>query len=178
VLVGSGSNSNGRLSSVALYDPVANVWTSPSAPTVPTSRAYNTATLLGAGTNTGTVLLAGGLDSGFHHLATAQLFDPIGGIPPTSVPDMSIARAFAAGTVLPNADVLMAGGETESSSTPVASTELYDPVGNRWLASTDPPRASVAAAAITLPSGQVLLVGGENSSQGIVSTAELYTPAS
>jgi hypothetical protein len=78
---------------------------------VPSAERDFSATLL----NNGQVLFSGGLNGTFpgkvHVTATATLFDPATGTA-AATGSMSIPRAFHTFTVLPNGQVLAAGGET------------------------------------------------------------------
>jgi len=83
--------------------------------------------------NNGQVLISGGKNGTYPAkvtvTATATLFDPATGTcAPTG--DMTIPREFHTLTVLPNGQVLAAGGETQNNKgqfSATASAELYTP---------------------------------------------------
>jgi len=64
----------------------------------------------------------------------------------------------AAATVLPNGDVLLAGGSTAHGST--RDTQIYVPAVNRWVLGPRLPTPLSGAAAVTLHDGRVLIIGG------------------
>ena len=161
------------LSSVELYDPVANSFAA-STPSMNDARTGATATLL----SNGKVLIAGGYGS-FSALASSELYDPASNsfAPAASIPPMNTSRAGASATLLPNGKVLIAGG-LDTASQALKSTELYDPVSNSFAAST--PSMNVgrhAAVASLLPNGKVLIAGGISASD-VSFSVELYDPAS
>ncbi len=94
----------------------------------------------------------------------------------TNTGSLATARYNSTATLLPNGKVLVAGGE-DSSSSVLASAELYDPASGTWA-----PTGSLATArgnqtATLLPNGKVLVAGGRPNG-GVLTSAELYDPAS
>jgi len=88
---------------------------------------------------------------------------------------MSAVRHDATATLLPNGQVLVAGGY-DSSGSPLGSGELYDPTGNTFRSVVMvTPRGGQTAT--LLSDGRVLVVGGfgENGSEA---SAETYDPLS
>ena len=81
-------------------------------------------------------------------------------------------------TLLPNGQVLVAGGGNTDSGSALASAELYDPASGTWTATGSLVTARLSHTATLLPNGQVLVAGGGNSSSGTLASAELYDPAS
>src|SRR5260221_272081 len=81
---------------------------------------------------------------------------------------LHVGRADSAAPLLPNGQVLVAGG-----SGPLASAELYNPA----TGSMHPARYQHTAT--LLQNGQVLVAGGynENSSPPFLTSAELYNPS-
>ncbi len=77
-------------------------------------------------------------------------------------------------TLLPNGNVVVAGGEHNNRVIP--STEVYSPVTNSWSKSGNLNTARSSAAALVLPSGSVLIAGGciSNCLGATTATAELY----
>ncbi len=136
------------------------------------TRHYHTGTLL---TN-GTVLLTGG-DIWFSRsnriTATTEIYDPQAETF-TFGPDMSTSRVWHTATLLPNGQVLVAGGEPEfyvtGTSGPAASIECYDPVANALTSSTHLAYPRSRHTATLLPDGRVLFLGGN----GAGTNAEYY----
>ena len=119
------------------------------------------------------VLVAGGIDSSYQSLNTAQLYDPDTkqAIP---VKSLKAVRAFHTATYLSNGMVLVAGGL--SGAKLVGTTEVYDPKQNLWfnLGSVITPRAYHTATVLT--NGKVLIAGGQDGSLQPFVTAQLYDP--
>ena len=93
---------------------------------------------------------------------------------------MKIARTAHSATLLPNGQVLVAGGE--SSAGGLTSAELYNPATGKWTFTGSMATGRYAHTAVLLPCGEVLVAGGIVSTniQGIISctaTAELYNPS-
>jgi len=80
-------------------------------------------------------------------------------------------------TLLPNSNVVVAGGENNNGA--IASTEVYSPVTSSWSNSGDLNTARSGASALLLPSGSVLIAGGciSNCLGATTATAELYSSA-
>lgn len=73
---------------------------------------------------------------------------------------------------LPSGEVLVTGG---GGSTPLASSELYDPATDSWRSTATMIVARDGGTATLLGSGSVLVLGG-NSSPGQCALGELYIP--
>lgn len=125
-----GANPTNISGSAELFDPSRQVW---DTTTAPTGRVFHSATLL----LNGKVLLAGGRKFqsstvGIVSTPEAELYDPARGtsVPFTSTVSLKQARGLHTATLLPNGQVLVAGGEvvTEGSLSPppTDSAELYD----------------------------------------------------
>jgi hypothetical protein len=94
--------------------------------------------------------------------------------------NMKVSRAGHSATLLPNGQVLIAGGENSSAG--LTSAELYDPTTGKWTLTGSMATGRYAHSAVLLPSGEVLVAGGIVSTniKGIVSysaAAELYNPS-
>jgi hypothetical protein len=89
---------------------------------------------------------------------------------------LNTARTDHTATLLPNGQVLVAGG-LDASSTPLASAELYNPATGMWTATGSMADARQGHTATLLPNGEVLVVGGSTPLADCVSTAELYNPS-
>jgi hypothetical protein len=90
----------------------------------------------------------------------------------TATGSMSTARFLDTATVLPNGEVLAAGGE--SGSTALASAELYNPATGKWAPTGSMSSAREGHAATLLPDGDVLVTAGIEANGPF---AEFYTPA-
>ena len=76
-----------------------------------------------------------------------------------------------AGTLLPNGEVLVAGGFNSSGS--LTSAELYDPASGTWTTAGNLNVGRRSHTATLLPNGKVLVSGGIDDS-GSLASAELY----
>ena len=100
---------------------------------------------------------------------------------------MLSSRAWHTLTLLPDGNVLAAGGETEACfgalcyfGGTVASAELYDPISGTFSATGSMTTAREIHTATLLNDGKVLVTGGEvyagSASPQETASAELYTP--
>src|SRR3954454_20060394 len=85
--------------------------------------------------------------------------------------DLATARSQHSATLLPNGNVLIAGGvQSSSNGTRVlASTELYDPASGRFAPAANMTTTRRLHTATLLPDGRVLIAGGyggDNSAWG------------
>jgi hypothetical protein len=144
-----------------------------------TARNGATATLLA----NGQVLVAGGADDISNTaVASAELYNPATGAF-SATGSMNTSRFDGqTATLLPNGQVLVAGGVSAGYGDPVPSAELYNPATGTFSAtgSMIAPRDQLSAT--LLNDGQVLIVGGCFSNTGtgscqLVAGAELYNPA-
>lgn len=175
VLVAGGRNivnpSSGGVTSAEIYDPVTGTWHSTGTMTV--GHGWATGSLL----PDGQVLVAGGadLDGCCGGLVAADLYNPSSGTWQAAA-NMNAPRMAAASVVLPDGTVLMTGGYTGITPTPfLASTEIYQPGTNTWTPGPNMAQGREQQTATLLPDGQVLVAGGDNQ-DGVLATAELYSP--
>ena len=80
--------------------------------------------------------------------------------------------------LLPNGNALAAGGSsTASTSTALASAEVYNPTTGNWTASGSLANARYYFQMVLLPDGSVLAAGGYDLHDNPVARAEVYSPA-
>jgi hypothetical protein len=123
VLIAGGRSSLGYTATAELFDPNTGVAT--ATPPMRSSRAQHTATLL----SNGQVLIAGGVDGSFNPTAVAESierFDPTSGTfagsgDMATYPTLGVRAAHTA-TLLPNGQVLLAGGYSQG-----IDAEIYQP---------------------------------------------------
>jgi hypothetical protein len=115
----------------------------------------------------GATLVAGGWFS-----SVAELYDPATGTW-TTTGSLSVARRGPTATLLPNGQVLVAGGVFGAY---LASAELYDPATGLWTPTGNIAMGRTLHTATLLPNGQVLVAGGFNHGTA-PRPAELYDPA-
>jgi hypothetical protein len=152
--------------SAELYSPPTGRWSRTG--DLNTARGNHTATLL----PNGQVLVIGGwLEAGRINgktpLSSRELYDPSTGTwttigtPPAGDQSDNAARVFDTATLLPNGQVLIAGGATCCPlMTPFDSAALYDPAVGSWLTTGNLNAARWDHTATLLPNGKVLVVGG------------------
>jgi hypothetical protein len=146
VLVAGGYNSTGSLVSAELYDPTSGSWTSTGS--LGAAREGSETTLL----PNGKVLVSGGLREGPGGavLASAELYDPATGAW-TATGSLGAARVGHTATLLPNGQVLVAGGFGSTGTT--ASAELY-------LGPPAPPTLLNVSTRLVVLTGEEVLIGG------------------
>jgi hypothetical protein len=86
------------------------------------------------------------------------------------------ARSDHTATLLPDGRVLVAGGETATST--LSSAQLYNPATGTWTATGSMNASRAQHRAVLLNDGRVLVMGGYTSSSSTpLATAEIYNPA-
>jgi WD40 repeat protein len=90
---------------------------------------------------------------------------------------MTVEHAAHTATLLPNGNVLIAGGFLEKGTSEIASAsaEIFDPATNTFTPTGNMNEPRNGHTATLLPNGLVLIVGGWNLN-GRSATAELYEP--
>ncbi|HJW22465.1 MAG TPA: kelch repeat-containing protein [Candidatus Limnocylindrales bacterium] len=156
-----------------LYDPITRSWTATGS-MIEDRLQGHTATLL----PNGKVLVAGGRGAPTETivgLASAEVYDPATGTW-TATGSMSEDRMDHTATLLPNGEVLVAGG---GDSGALASAQLYDPATGTWAATGSMITPRYGHTATVLASGKVLVAGGMHAGGGpmFLSSAELYDSA-
>jgi WD40 repeat protein len=128
----------------------------------------------------GQVLITGANGGGGAGLPSPELYNPATGTWSVTG-QMNTPRTDATATLLPDGQVLAAGGSGGSSNA-LASAELFNPATGTWsvTGSMHQGRSGLngaGASAILLPDGEVLIAGGEDANFNLLSSAELYNPA-
>ena len=155
VLIAGGVNNGLILGSTELFDPTT--WSFTSGASLTFARYHHTATAL----RDGTVLVVGGNDGSdpTSVLASAELYIPTSNTW-IEVGDLNTARAFHTATLLPDGNVLIAGGISDTG-TPLNTAEIYDPTQQLFFPVTATMTANREQATATLmASGNVLIAGG------------------
>jgi N-acetylneuraminic acid mutarotase len=158
VLVAGGiGNGPVALSSAELYDPSTATWSLTAAMNETASRLSS-------------VLLTSGkvLVEGFVSGTGAEVYSPKVGSWTNTGP-VPAPGYFDTATLLPDGDVLAAGGDTTGAA-------LYQPSTNSWSLTGSMVVAQLSATATALPSGQVLVAGGDGTNDIPLATSELYDP--
>src|SRR5438094_3935708 len=178
VLVAGGGNDDTNMASAQLYHPAIGMWQRIG--NMNHERRRHTATLL----PNGQVLVAGGTPCGDiigdcppGPRGSAELYDPITRTW-TDTGSFAIERWYHTATLLPNGQVLVAGGQAGNPRNPgenQTTAELYDPATGMWTTTGSMSIAHSHHTATLLPTGQVLVAGGYSGSNAL--SAELYDPA-
>ncbi len=167
------------LATAEIYNPSTGQWKTAGEMTIP--RSFHTTTLLA----NGKVLATGGrIHTGPDYfdlkaIADADLYDPATG-KWSATGTMTISRTDHSASLLPNGQVLVAGGETvDFNGVTVASAELYNPLTGNWTATGSMLLSRERHTAHVLQNGQVLVAGGDfydGVNFGALSECELYDP--
>ena len=96
-----------------------------------------------------------------------------------ATPPMPTARETHTATELNTHKVLVVGGEVpvSGSGVSIATTALYDPAVNTWVAGPSMGTARSGHTAVLLNGGKVLVVGGVDNTGAVLASAEVYDPA-
>src|ERR1043166_9690772 len=89
---------------------------------------------------------------------------------------LATARSFHTATLLPNGEVLVAGGQDDRGN-PLSSAELHDPATGMWTTTGALNTPRYVPAATLLSNGRVLVAGGLGAKDAAVAGAEMYDPA-
>ncbi|MCW5635143.1 MAG: Ig-like domain-containing protein [Rubrivivax sp.] len=154
-----------------IYDPATNTWSQTAQMNV--DRTQHTATLL----RDGRVLVVGGVRPTWNMAlrsvesdwaSPAELYDPATNT--WSVTSVSGGRFRHSASVLPNGQVLVAGGAAwyyfgpglpdDLARKSLRSVEIYDPVAGRSTPAADMPFESLGHVATQLRGGKTLVIGG------------------
>src|ERR1019366_122157 len=172
----AGGNDGSIVNTAELFNPVAGTFTATG--TMTDSRENHTAALIVTGSNSGDVLIAGGLDAAGNVLQTAELYSPTAGNF-TATGSMSHARYLHTATQLSTGKILITGGD-DATGTVLATAEVYDPVSATFASVGAMTTARALHTAVLITSGpkkgSVLIAGGIDNGGNTLSAAELFNP--
>jgi hypothetical protein len=148
-------------SDVELYDPITGSWS--SAAGLHLARVLHTATRL----QDGRVLVVGGYRTAPDYIPTsfsgAELYDPTSGTWSAGwniVGSLQYPREGHTATLLPDGEVLVAGGFHWTARVMIGLTELYEPASAEWNGAGYLGSPRIDHTATLLPNGKVLVAGG------------------
>ena len=178
VLVAGGSRNGQPLDTAERYNPSNGTWVAAGRLNVP--RAQGNLILLQDGRALAT---GGGIEGspGWGSTASVELFDPTKGVW-TVGPPMSVPRARHTATLLPDGDVLVAGGATTyhgDVGSVTASAEIYSPRTNSWRAAAPMSIPRYVHQAALLADGRILVAGGwsaTSNTDASKASVEIYDP--
>jgi hypothetical protein len=173
---------NRSISSGEVYNPATGAFSNTGV--MSTVRTDQSASLL----TSGKVLIAGGnipctptlCGTVLNAFATAELYDPSTNLF-TNTGSMTTARFQHTSTLLPNGQVVIAGGQTVNSANtayvPTVSIEIYDPTTGTFSPGGGLLTARSLHTATLLPNGQILFAGGLGAAGVAIKSAEIYRPS-
>lgn len=127
----------------------------------------------------GKFIVVGGWNGNSGNVAvnTVGIFDPATGAL-TLKASLGTARHWPMVALLPNGNILAAGGTTGYTGTGIGTAEVYDPVANTWTVLTAPMLVARGCAGIAqLPSGNFIIAGGTNAAGTVLNSVEYFHPA-
>jgi WD40 repeat protein len=172
----AGGNDGSIVNTAELFNPVAGTFTATG--TMTDSRENHTAALIVTGSNSGDVLIAGGIDAAGNVLQTAELYSPTAGNF-AATGTMTHARYLHTATQLSTGNILITGGE-DGTGTVLATAEVYNPVAATFASVGVMTTARALHTAVLITSGpkkgSVLIAGGIDNAGKTLGTAELFNP--
>jgi RHS repeat-associated protein len=170
LLIG-GRGENGPTNKAILQDPFAGQ-TRDLPARLNVAREWHSATML----PDGAILILGGVGVNGRIVRSAELYNSetqtFNPLRPSSAPD---ARAYHTATLLPDGNLLIAGGVADNL--PAAAQLWNSKTGVRTLLSTGPNAERQKHRAILLADGTVLLQGGSDSLENPQNSSEIFNPA-
>lgn len=154
-----------------LYDPIKGTWTVTGGPNLQPGGCTSTFLSNGKILRAGGAATASASASPLGATNTASLYDPDTGTW-TATGSMTAKHARHSATLLPNGQVLVAGG-VDSANAISASADIYDSATGTWAATGPLNSARFLHTATLLPNGKVMIAGGLSGSTAISAT-ELY----
>jgi hypothetical protein len=152
------------------YDPARNSWKATGS--LNQSRYNHRSVLL----PDGRVLAISGEDASTNALTSAELYDPATGTW-SFTGSLSLGRAMGFDAILlPNGQVLVAGGYNGFNGGALTSCELYNPATGLWISTGSLFQPHYFHHLTLLANGQVLIAGGYTNT-GLTADVELYDPA-
>jgi hypothetical protein len=153
-----------------IYDPVTATWT-----TLDIHLATGRALFTVAGLPKWNILFTGGRGAS-GALSSAEVYDQdTGTMNPTG--SMSMARTEHRAIALYDGRVLITGG-FDSSGTPTATAEIYNPATGTFSSTTGPMGTARGAHRVnTVGDGKILITGGFSTGGVALASAELFDPA-
>jgi len=174
VLVAGGTNNNTPLASSELYNFASGTWTSTGSLNV--ARTMGRAVLL----SNGNVLVMGGCigsDCLGRTTASAEIYSSSTD-KWTSTGSMLKGRAEFVAVLLPNGNVLVAGGCTSYGANGcravTSGAEIYNPTTGKWSSTGSLRAARMAMTATVLTTGHALIAGGQTAANDALGSSELY----
>lgn len=172
VVGGTASVSCSFLTTLDVYDPAANAWTSTAEASMSTPRAHPGLVALD-----GYLYVMGGSSGCGSDLASMQRYDPVANAWSSTtpvgaaLPAMSSARAAFATAVAGGRLYVIGGNFPTGSGGFIAGVEAYDPVTNTWTPQPSLPQP-VSGGAVGVIDGIIYLAGGRTT--GGVSSLQTY----
>jgi N-acetylneuraminic acid mutarotase len=178
VLVAGGTGEGGgALSSSELYNPASGTWNITG--NLHVGRVSAQSVLL----PNGKVLTMGGCiknDCLSSTTRRAEIYNPVSGTW-TVTGSMRTARAEFVAVLLPNKNVLVAGGCTSYNvngcMAVTTAAELYNPATGTWTSTGAMRTARMAMTGTVVLNGKALIAGGQTATSDALGSSELYTPA-
>jgi hypothetical protein len=159
------------IAEVEIYDPETGTW-SLAAP-LPVPRAFHASVLL----RDGRVFVVGGDGPGTGDTPTAYIYDPATNVW-SSAGSMSVGREpgrFGA-VVLPDGDVLVAGGYLVTTGGSLAAADRYDVATGTWTTLPNLAQTRNGNTIELLPDGRAIVIGGKDGPT-IRSLSEIFDPS-
>ena len=171
MVIGGADENFNFLASAEIYDPRTDTWsTNTASMSGPRFEDFTAVLLPGR-----KVLVAGGFDTGFVPLNSAEIYDQKTNTwTPTG--SMNVARGEFATVVLNNGRVLAVGGVGATGA--IASAEIYDPRTGIWTPTGSMSTGRNDPAVVVLKDGRVLAAGGGMGDESLPrqATAEIFDP--